>query len=604
MLRNLLSKAQSFASPDEGDSTRPSVSLSANRGATRGRTANGRTATDERATPRWAEKEITNEEHLQIVWTAASLVNIDREMGKYAEKDPRNFALIQATTTSAVLIVTRAMLENELSLNILQNVVDRRQTARVEKFLVSKPVFTTVMERLSKKGTDAAAATKAIDSETLREFKEIVKGAVLKDASDIHVRGDQKRPRIDLRVLGEITRTENEYSYERLKKLCLAAFGTQSEKGSNKGSVLTFEAQQRAAFPVELEINTRTQLFKLRFELTPCQSGFHAAMRILWMSGEKARKGASLEQDLLDRGYLPDQARNLALVGYKNGGSIILSGQTGSGKTQTLYCIMRHIATVEKIAIAIEDPVEGDLEGVTQIQVATKENQSTDAAITDIIKSILRLDPDIALVSELRGKESAGGFQQLLQSGHKSLTTVHADSPIGIYERLASDQFQLDRGFLSTPDNLSICVFQNLVQTLCPHCAMTHSQAGISASYMRTMEKSTGTSDLSLVRFRNPAGCPECQKISPLPGVSGRTVAASMLIPDDDILLLLREKKTLEAFREFRSRRTHLYEADTTGKSAMETATYKALNGIVDPREVEATFEAYELYAAKNRKVN
>lgn len=553
---------------------------------------------------RWTDNEVTNEEHLQITWGAAKLVNIDREMDTVYGKEPKNYALIQANSSTLVLIVIRSALENTLALQVLQNVVERRSSGRLERYLVSNTVFTTVLDRLNKKTAVHTGTSTLVDSETLREFKEVVKRAVQMDASDIHFRGDQKVPRIDFRILGTVHNSGLSFSYDRLEKLSRAAYGTQAEKGSNKGSVLTFETQQRAAFPLELEIDGRTQLFKLRFELTPCQSGFHAVMRILWMSGDKARKGESLEADLLARGYMPDQARSMSLVSYKNGGSMILAGQTGSGKTQTLYNIMRQITTREKIAIAVEDPVEGDLDGVTQIQVATREGQSVDDAVTDIIKSILRLDPDIALISELRGKESAAGFQQLLQSGHKTLTTVHADSPIGIYERLASDQFMLDRGFLSTPDNLSICVFQNLIQRVCPHCALRHDEAGIDTSYMHTLQAATGSDDLSMVRFRNRKGCPECKKVSHLPGIAGREVAASVLIPDDEILLLLRDKKVLEAIREFRSRKSALYEPNTIGKSAMEVATYKVLTGRVDPREVESVFESFELYAMKNRRPN
>ena len=562
-------------------------------------------AAAEERTPRirsWQDNEITNEENLHINWTVAKLLSIDREMEAFSTKGIKNHALVQSSGGTLALLVTRPLLEESIAMDVLLNNLEKRPNARIEKHLVSNTVLNTVLERLAKKGGDQNAAVTAVDSHTLQEFKEVVKKAVAVDASDIHFRGDTKRPRIDFRILGEVQNSGFSYSYDRLKKLANAAYGTQSEKGSNSGSVLTFETQQRAAFPLDLEIDGKTQSFKLRFELTSCQSGFHAAMRILWMSGVKAQKGDSLESDLLARGYLPDQARNMALVGYKNGGSIVLAGQTGSGKTQTLYCMMRHIAVPEKIAIAVEDPVEGDLEGVTQIQVASEEGKSVDHAIKQIIKSILRLDPDIALISELRGEESAGGFQQLLQSGHKSLTTVHADSPIGIYERLASDQFKLDRGFLSTPDNLSICVFQNLVQRVCPHCAQTHVEAGISPDYMRMLERTTGCSDLSRIRFRNRNGCSECAAVSPLPGIAGREVAASVLLPDDDLLLLLREKKVLEAFRELRSRRNKLWEPDTLGKSAMEVATFKMLQGNVDPREVETIFESYELYESKQKR--
>ncbi|MFC6522640.1 ATPase, T2SS/T4P/T4SS family [Undibacterium arcticum] len=491
-------------------------------------------------------------------------------------------------------------MDDDLAFNVLLNNVEGRSAFKVEKYLVSQIVLKTALEKVTKKDSTQGAVAKQAESETLDDFLRVVRRAVEQDASDIHFRGDRKNPRIEFRVLGTVVNSGIELSYDRLQALLNAQFQTQSESGSNTGSVLTYQSQQRAAFPIDIEVGGKTEALKLRFEITNSQSGFHSAMRILWMSGDKVKKGQTLKSDMLRRGYHDDQAQLLALASLKNGGSIVLSGQTGSGKTNTLYNIMGWICTDNKISISIEDPIEGDLAGVTQIPVVVRDGESVDTAINGIIKSMLRLDPDIALVSELRGRESASGFQQLLQSGHKSLTTVHADSPIGIYERLASDQLGIDRGFLSTPDNLTLCVFQNLVQVVCPECGLPHSAAGISADYMRSLER-TVKCDLSLVRFRNPDGCSICRAVSPIPGIAKREVAASMWLPDDDTLLLLRNRQVLEGIREFGSRRSVLHDSDTTGKTAMEVAIKKMIDGRVDPREIESVFAPFELYESQQK---
>lgn len=544
---------------------------------------------------RWQDTEITNEESLHVEWKTAKLINIDREMREFSEKGTRNYALIQSNASTIVLMVTRTQLADDAGMGVLLSLCTNRPHSKIEKLLVSPSVLAHTIERLTSKNATTIASVKEADSDEIRAFEEIAKAAILTDASDIHFVGDSEDPRIEFRVLGVICQSGLSYSYTSLKNLVRSYYATQAEKGSNKGSAINFETQQRAAYEMSLEINGKHELFKLRFEVGPTLDGFHATARIAKMSGDAVKIGPTLEGDLLKRGYLPDQARQLRLKAYKNGGSIILMGQTGSGKTQSLYNIVRHIAVPEKRTFSVEDPIEGKLHKVRQIQVKQKEGESEDEAVTRIMKSLLRQDPDTALISELRGKESASGFQQIVESGHKTLTTVHASNAIGGYNRLASDKFGLDRGFLSEPDRLSILVHQNLVQVICPECGLSHDKAGISYEYMKLIEAACKTRDVSSVRFRNPQGCPTCAK-SPIKGVFGREVAASIWVPEEETLLLLREKKTLEAYKEFRSRRKPLYEADSEGKSAMEVAIYKMLSGHVDPREVEGIFESFEEY--------
>ncbi|MFD2274176.1 hypothetical protein ACFS07_32745 [Undibacterium arcticum] len=95
---------------------------------------------------------------------------------------------------------------------------------------------------------------KQAESETLDDFLRVVRRAVEQDASDIHFRGDRKNPRIEFRVLGTVVNSGIELSYDRLQALLNAQFQTQSESGSNTGSVLTYQSQQRAAFPIDIEV--------------------------------------------------------------------------------------------------------------------------------------------------------------------------------------------------------------------------------------------------------------------------------------------------------------------------------------------------------------
>ena len=550
----------------------------------------------------WLDHEITNEDSLHIDWKLAKLINMDHDVEDFLGKGARNYAFVQKGPNAFILLVASTLATDRTCREVLLSAVERRSSTLIEKHVVAPSVLKVVLEKLSKKNSGDATPKRA-DSDTIRAFNDIVCMAAQLDSSDIHFRGDRRNPRVEFRVLGTIRNSGLQLSYDRMQELLSAQYQTQAEENSNTGSALTFRTQQRAAFPINIEINDKPQSLKLRFEVTNSSSGFHSAMRIAWMSGDKVKKGESLEHDLLKRGYHADQAEMISAVAYKDGGGMVIAGATGSGKTQTLYNIMRWISTHENIAITVEDPIEGDLEIPTQIPVVRREGQTLDEAIGAIIKAILRLDPDIALISEIRGREAGSGFQQLVQAGHKTLTTVHADSPIEIYERLVSDEIGVDRSVLSTPDKLTLGIYQRLVQVLCPYCGINHSKAGVTAKYMRDIERATGVNDLSLVRFRNESGCEACNAVSPIPGVIGREVAASVWLPDDETLLLLRSKLVTEAVREFQSRRKAIDDPGTDGCSAAEVGMQKMLLGRVSPREIGA-FEPFGLYADKQAELS
>lgn len=437
------------------------------------------------------------------------------------------------------------------------------------------------------------------DSDALKRFDDIVQRAVDRGASDIHLCARKEGSAVLFRVEGVIEKQEDlKIAFHEMTAIIQAAYNTQSEKGANSGSLLTLTAMQRTSITRMVDVKDSlgkdtTTSIKLRFQTLPAiNGGIDAVMRILWESGNVlTTKSDSIEDDLLKLGYTHDQAKIMSLVSRKTDGGIIFSGMVGSGKTTTLYSLLQHIAKKERKVYSIEDPVEIRQYNITQTQVETTHEKTADEATAEIVKALLRLDPDVAMVSEIRGSETASAFEQLIQTGHLSLSTVHCNSALNVYQRLSEAEIGISRDVLTTPGFLLLIVYQKLVRKLCPHCK-------IPASKFYRKERLEVFSQLvptEKIHAWNRSGCKHCEN-NPVKGVSGRTVVAEMVLPNDELLCLIREGKSIEARALWRQNRTGLDHPSTQGKEAIEVALYKMAMGEVAPEEIEDNFEPLELY--------
>ncbi|MCS7033336.1 MAG: ATPase, T2SS/T4P/T4SS family [Phycisphaerae bacterium] len=176
-------------------------------------------------------------------------------------------------------------------------------------------------------------------------------------------------------------------------------------------------------------------------------------------------------------------------------GMVLVSGPTGSGKTTTLYSLVRSIDTGRRNVITIEDPVEIQIDGITQIPVDEESGKTFSA----LLRMTLRQDPDVILVGEIRDAETARIAMQASITGHLVFSTVHTKDAIGSIFRL------LDLGVepYLVAQGLHLVVAQRLVRQLCPHCkrpeALTAEQA-----------KVLGPAAEGVTRLYQPRGCPRC----------------------------------------------------------------------------------------------
>jgi len=203
-------------------------------------------------------------------------------------------------------------------------------------------------------------------------------------------------------------------------------------------------------------------------------------------------------------------------------GLILITGPTGSGKSTTLYAALSKINRTTEKVITIEDPVEYQLEGVMQIQVAEKKGLT----FAKGLRSILRHDPDKILVGEIRDPETAKIAIQSAQTGHLVFSTVHANNVFEVFARFA--HMGIDR--FSLVSSLICVAGQRLVRVLCPYCKVPYRP---SLDLLKELSMSNKTN--SDFTFFEKKGCKECNGT----GFKGRTSIMEILLLDDEIKELI-----------------------------------------------------------------
>ncbi len=197
---------------------------------------------------------------------------------------------------------------------------------------------------------------------------------------------------------------------------------------------------------------------------------------------------------------------------------ILVTGPTGSGKTSTLYTTLAKINSPENKIITLEDPVEYQLRGVNQIQV----NPKIGLTFAKGLRSIVRQDPDIILVGEIRDRETADIAIQSALTGHLLFSTLHTNDAAGAITRL------LDMGvenFLLSSTLLGVLA-QRLVRVICPHC-----RTRVEPEERLLKSMALDPAELNKAEFYAGRGCEECRST----GFRGRTAIFEYLPVDDDI---------------------------------------------------------------------
>ncbi len=273
----------------------------------------------------------------------------------------------------------------------------------------------------------------------------------------------------------------------------------------------------------QFSIKTKGRFIDIRVAIIATVYGEMAVLRLL----DKSRATLNLSE----LGFLPqslNKYENMLKVPY---GVILVSGPTGAGKTTTLYASLNSLDQSERNIITVEDPVEYRFSNINQIQV----NVRAGITFASGLRSILRLDPDVILIGEIRDAETANIAIQSALTGHLVLSSIHANDSVGVVLRL------LDLGvepFLVSSALIGV-VAQRMVRRVCPHCSRT-----VKASPEEMMAYSQEMNE-ERNEFIHGAGCKSCANS----GYRGRTGIFEILSNSDSIKTLLSRRASSSELR-------------------------------------------------------
>ena len=287
-------------------------------------------------------------------------------------------------------------------------------------------------------------------------------------------------------------------------------------------------------------------LFGARYAHQPAVYGLYVVMRILPDDGAEP-------PTLSDLGLLSQQQQLIAQMVRKPEGVIILSGPTGSGKSTTLRTLGAMYTTNtdgKKRLMTVEDPPESKIQNAVQTAIVADKNnpEAVSQAWVRAMSAALRLDPDGILVGEIRCSNSAKTAVTAAMTGHLILTTLHANDPFNILERLST--LNVDPTLIADPQLMTGLISQRLVPVLCPSCSKSYEEVRdkLSEDERRLVEKYC---NVSQARFRDKSGCRSCEKLVKgarvSAGITGRTVIAEVVRPDASLLALYRAEGRLAA---------------------------------------------------------
>jgi general secretion pathway protein E len=207
----------------------------------------------------------------------------------------------------------------------------------------------------------------------------------------------------------------------------------------------------------------------------------------------------------------------------------VFTGPTGCGKTTTIYSALAELVSECVKILSVEDPVEYLIKGVTQMPIRVQEEVTFSAAI----RAMLRADPDVMMVGEVRNRETLEGCIQAALTGHLVLTTLHTDDAATALGRMVD--IEADRFMVA--DATKLVVSQRLVRMLCAACSVPAEPSAEALAEARTLARQSGLDWESLPRrWRRPVGCAECR----LTGYRGRQVIAEALEVTGEIAAAIR----------------------------------------------------------------
>lgn len=347
------------------------------------------------------------------------------------------------------------------------------------------------------------------EAPVIRFVNSLMFRAIKDKASDIHIEPFEKFVQVRFRIDGIL------YDVYKAPKHLHAAI-------SSRIKVMAELNIAEKRIPQDGRIKTRLagREVDIRLSVVPVAAGERLVMRLLDKS--------SVVLDLLKLGFEAESLKKIAELTDRKYGIFLVTGPTGSGKSTTLSACLKNINSPERNIITVEDPIEYQIPGVGQIAV----NEKVGLSFASGLRSILRQDPDVVMVGEIRDRETAEIAINASLTGHLVLSTLHTNDAPGAITRL------IDMGiepFLVSSSIVGVLA-QRLIRKICPHCAEGYKPSkeiveGLGTS-MQHLEKLSPGGELKFFRAK---GCSECR----FTGYVGRMAIYELMVVGDEIRALI-----------------------------------------------------------------
>jgi len=363
-----------------------------------------------------------------------------------------------------------------------------------------------------------AQGTKAEDVSVVSLVDDLLRYGFTNHASDIHIEPGQKDVKVRFRIDGilydilTLPRTILELVVARVK--ILAKLRTDETRSAQDGKIVT---------------TVQGDKLDIRVSIVPITNGEKVVMRLLSAQGQS--------YNLEDLGMGKEDLDIVKDASIKPYGMILVTGPTGSGKTTTLYAVVKILNKRDVNICTIEDPVEYDLTGVNQIQV----NPATNLTFAAGLKSLLRQDPDIIMVGEIRDKETAGIAVNSAMTGHLVLSTLHTNDAATALPRLLDMNVE---PFLIA-STVHIVVAQRLLRRICLKCIYSYTLEQSQLDDLKQMidiSKFLNTKEMSEIRLYKGRGCASCNNS----GYVGRVGIFEILQMTENIKKLIMSRGTAD----------------------------------------------------------
>lgn len=415
--------------------------------------------------------------------------------------DPQDINALDAVSKILKRPIERVVVSETALLKVLDRVYRRTQEITHFAHELSKEMIDEYKESIdelfdeSQESEEQAPVVKLLNS--------LFRDAVQARASDIHIEPDEKSLRIRFRVdgiLNENILDEKRIVNALIQRLKLRAHLDIAEKRIPQDGRFNFKIKDKS--------------FDVRLSTLPTAYGEAVVMRLLDQSSHIA--------DLSLLGIDPQMVKRIEDIYNKPNGMLLVTGPTGSGKTTTLYSILQRLNLPERKIITVEDPIEYRIQRVNQVQV----NQKIDLTFARVLRAMLRQDPDVIMVGEIRDSETAQIAMRAAITGHLVLATLHTNDAITSAMRLID---MGSEGYMVAAAVKGI-IGQRLVRTLCQNCAQPEKPDDHETVWLQSMNL-----DLSLP-FKKSRGCSQCN----YRGYIGRMGVYELLVLNKEMLSALR----------------------------------------------------------------